>query len=1141
MTKLKSIANKIFICILIIVSFFIAQNSVLFNQFTYASQVQTVSATTTTNTTSSNYEHLYSTISNYNFASTSSGAVASKSKTIPSNYTGNTSILTPSSWTKDGTANASMYIGVIDVSESSFATNYDNYKLKANEPIYKNSMASDTNTNVLMINSETATTFGYTSSSITLEPNSYYSITVDYFTGNSSTSNPLASVCLIGDDFNGLSSTAVLGSQTNKNWGTITFWIATNEANSSTVQVGLYLGCPDWTNSSTSTATAGYVLFDNVELTQYSENYFNSINKEADNYASYSTNQYVDLTYGNITSGDGYVTDGSFNTTTSLTSSSSAWTTMVDNVSTITGSSTINIINSNSNYYDIDAPYTNARTSDNKVLMVYNAINKTGSSSGSVTSSAISIKQHTVYRISFWAKTNSSTIIATLTPTGKVNGNTYSAVSITTANTSTNTTTNDWKEYVFFVTGNSLTDAKVTLTLGLSSSSNDEAEYAFFDDITSQQVSTEDRDNASSLSISYTTLDLNSTSSLTIANGYFNVADSIDREVTYPLEVSGWTYTGITNSSNAHGIVNLQTDIFNANKENFGNAENPAEDSSISSNVLMLYNNAKTTQAYTTSSTISASATTTYEFSIDICTNISSQNSGGANVYITNSDGITIAQFLDINTGGQWKTYTLYFKNYGEAQTLNVTLGFGRDATNKMISGWAYFDNCVWNTYSGTTTIEDISTTATTKVVNLAETVDDNTYYYSDTFSEYDTDVKDSSTNLYTPLYWDTKVKAEETDDDGNTTTLSDEDIFSGIVTANNIDKALVNQRVNADINREFYMIRSLSDTYYTTTNKLTIPLSASSYYKVSVWVKTVGLTQNSNNIQYDDDDVAIPYGASIIIDGLDKSFTGINTNGTFGENDNGWVQYIFYINTTDAMDMELSLGLGSEDAWTSGYVFFDDITVLSMTEDAYTLALNIDVEKTPDQVVSIVNTTTDDEDTDTSSSSTYAESWAWLAIPTVIMAVAIIVAIAGYCIRKYREKRPIKVKVISNYDRSSTLLKDLDHRNYKASVHHRLKLLYEELRQTEQYLEEERDEHKKQMEAYETAKEIAEQDKSIQLETPNKKYMDFDKTVEQLKNNIASIKTDIELLEEEERQIIEHEQKVHKEDLKGNKITRRK
>ena len=1146
MTKIKNIAIKFSLCLLLILTFFIAQNSLLFSQFSFASPVQTVSAVN--NSSSSDLETSYSSISNYNFATTSTGAVASTSGTLPSNYTGNTSILTPSSWTKNGTANKSMSIGVIDVSPTSFATNFDNYSLLASASPYRSSMSSDTNTKILMINSTTATTYGYTSSSFTLEANSYYSITVDYYTGNTDAIPSLASVCLIGDDFDGLTSTAVLGVQTNKNWGTITFWIATNEANSSTAKIGLYLGCPAWTNSSTSLSSSGYVFFDNVELTQYSENYFTSQDKDKDNYSSYATNQFVDLTYGDITSGNnGYVEDGGFNTTTSLTSSSSAWTTIVDDASTITGASTVSIVNANTSYSSIDVPYTNARTSDNKVLMVYNAINRSGKSSGTVTSKAITIKQHNVYRISFWAKTNADSITATLAPTGTVNGNTYEAVSISTASTDTSVTTNDWNEYVFFVTGNSLTDASVTLTLGLSSSNNTELEYAFFDDVTSQLVSSEDRDNASDTGITYKTLDLNPSSSLTIANGYFNLASSTDREVTYPLEVSGWTYGGITNSTNAHGIVNLKSTIFNEYKSNFNDPSNPAKDSGVASNnVLMLYNNSKTTQSYTTTSSFSASATTTYKLTVDICTQVSSTNNGGANIYITNSNGVTIAEFLDINTNGLWETYTLYFKNYGASQSLNVTLGFGRDATNKTVSGWAYFDNCVCNTYSGTTDIADITTSSTVKVINLAKTEDDDTYYYSDSFSEYDTD-QDTLTHLYDPFYWETEVKAEETDDEGNATTLSDEDITSGIVNASNIDEALSIVANNADMNRDFLLIRSLSDTYYTATNKFTVSLSASSYYKISVWVKTVGLTQDSDNTQYEDsdedgeEDDAIPYGASISIDGIDDSFTGINTNGSFDENENGWVEYIFYINTTDAIDMQLYLGLGSEDAWTSGYAFFDDITVLSMTEDAYTLALNIDLEATPEQVVSVVNTTADEDEDEDSSSSTYDESLAWLAIPTIILAVAVIVALAGYGIKKYLEKRPVKVKVTNNYDRSATLLKDLDHRNYKASVHHRLKLLYEELKQTEQYLEDEQIEHKKQMEAYQTAKEIAQQDKSIQLETPNKKYMDFDKTVEQLKNNIASIKTDIELLEEEQRQIIEQEQRKHKEDLKGNKITRRK
>ena len=736
-------------------------------------------------------------------------------------------------------------------------------------------------------------------------------------------------------------------------------------------------------------------------------------------------------------------------------------------------------------------------------------------------------------------------MVAEIEATDKINGNTYDAVSITTPSSNSNSLTNDWHEYVFYVTGNSLYDANVQITLGLTSSNNLDAQYIFFDNITSQQISTDDISSSSNTEATTATLTLTKTSSATLTNGNFNSVAGTDIDVTYPLEPNNWTYEGITSTSNIHGVVNLKSEYFNEAKSNFGYPQNKPASSfinsslDVSNNALMLYNSSLSSQTYSTSSTLTASANTCYLLDLQIFTDIISGN-GGVNIVVTNSDDVVIAELLDQNTNARWQNYQLYINNYSTSQTLTISISFGRE--NSSVSGWAYFDNISFESFDGE--LSEITQNSTTKVFNLvAKTNDNSTTMYSDGFDYYSTDYSNQDYRLNAPLYFTGEVKAEFTNEEDDSTTTLDDTTLNGVVNFNNIDKVLGSNRVCEDINNSFLMIYSPSDTYYAFTNNLTISLEESSYYRVSVKVKTVGLSQNTENQQTIDDEV-VPFGASIVLKGIEQSFTGINTNGSFEATDDDWQEFVFYINTTDAIDLEVMIGLGSENAWTSGYAFFDDLLVEEMDEDNYTLALNLDQEDSTkeEHIISIVNTTTPEEDDNPSGSTNiFSESLAWLSIPTVIIGVGIIVAIAGYCIKKYREHRPVKVKVTSNYDRSSTLLKELDHRNYKVSVKHRLKLLYEELAQTQSYLEEEKAEHKKQMEAFETAKDIAKQDKSIHLETPDKKYVDFEKTVQQLEKNIASIKADIEILEQEQKQLKKEEERIRKDDLKGNKITRRK
>ncbi len=1129
MTKLKNITTKIFLSLIIIVTLLFAQTGILFKNNQFQSSISTqISAIALSN--SSDREEPTDTFSNNTFSQTTNGSTSTSS----SSYTGNEKIPSPKSWERvnqSGTITENLLTGVVNIEQQNLNQLAKSYGIAPNDVnqigVYKD------NTYALMINStnNNAVRYGYRSSTVTLDANSFYSISVSFYTGNDSNSTPVASLVLSGDDF-GAESSAILGAQTDKNWGTATFWIKTNQTKTTKVQLELYLGMPSVAGSTASTSS-GYVLFKNVTLNKYAKNFFDSQNKDTMDYTKHSLNKLVDISYSNITSGNGFVKDGDFTSTTYL-SQGANW------QSEITGNSTVAIVNSSYENYGVTTPFTNKRVNDEKVLMIFNRANQNGSASGYAVSQDITIKQHTTYRISFWAKTNASSISAKLVP-ATTNGNTYDPATITSASSSTSDLTNDWNEYAFYVTGNALTDTTVKLKLGLETSSNTADKYVFYDNVTSQQVSTKDRDNSSNVStITTTKLNINkSNSSDSIQNGYFNTIESADINVTYPLSVANWTYNGITSSLNLHGIINVADSTFNASKKDFGSPVNPVSnaDSGKYGNVLMLYNKDDSIQSYTTSSTFSASASTAYKLSIDICTQ-RQNNFGGANIYLKNSDGVIISQILDINTNGIMKTYTIYFNNYATSQTLNLTIGFGRE--DNKARGWAYFDNCEFEKASEK--IIDIEENSYTKVVNLSKAIDDDTNaFYSDSFSNYENKEISATNKSNTPLYWNGEVKAEIVNEDETTTKLDGNDIKSGIINIDNISKVLPT-KVAGDINADFLMIYSPTDTYYVQKNKLKMQLSSSSYYKLTVKAKTVDLTQNDENKKTVNKAV-VPFGASIILDNIDQSFVGINTNGKWEATDDDWLDYTFYINTTDAIDLSINLGLGSTNGWTSGYAFFDDIVVEKMEVDDYELALKLDQEDVnkKDRVISVVNTTQNTEDNNTTNNTTYTESLAWLSIPTVIIGIGIIIAIAGYCIKKYLNSRPVKVKVTSNYDRSSTLLKELDHRNYKTSLNHRLKLLHEELSQTEKYLEDEKAEHQKQMEAYQTAKEIAEQDKSIQLETPNKKYTDFERTVQELENNIASIKADIQILEEEQETLKSKEKRMRKDDLKGNKITKRK
>ena len=108
--------------------------------------------------------------------------------------------------------------------------------------------------------------------------------------------------------------------------------------------------------------------------------------------------------------------------------------------------------------------------------------------------------------------------------------------------------------------------------------------------------------------------------------------------------------------------------------------------------------------------------------------------------------------------------------------------------------------------------------------------------------------------------------------------------------------------------------------------------------------------------------------------------------------------------------------------------------------------------------------------------------------------------------------------KINNNYDRLQTLLKDVDRRERKTAINHKIKLLHEELAQSKQFLQQESEELARQTEAYNTAKEIAQDNPTVELELPDVKQIQ--KSIEIQQDKIEQIELDIKILEDERDRI---------------------
>lgn len=199
--------------------------------------------------------------------------------------------------------------------------------------------------------------------------------------------------------------------------------------------------------------------------------------------------------------------------------------------------------------------------------------------------------------------------------------------------------------------------------------------------------------------------------------------------------------------------------------------------------------------------------------------------------------------------------------------------------------------------------------------------------------------------------------------------------------------------------------------SYYYTSSSYT--LAKESTYKISVFVKTDMLDEGKGAF------------VKLTASGLDYA----DSKKTFSKiADTDWTEYCFYIKTadTDLSGITISLGLGEVDdednptLTTKGYALFDDFKIEKISEtvyDAATEGTSLIKLEAKDSDITIGGDDTDDDVTEYKPDLTYL----WWMIPTIILAVAVIIVIIVFLVRKFKAKHPKKQDVEANYETDAT------------------------------------------------------------------------------------------------------------------------
>lgn len=869
---------------------------------------------------------------------------------------------------------------------------------------------------------KTGGNFGYTqsSSSLNLSKNSFYEISVIVKTvsgtfdteeitnyGYTPSTDPAvfdsrASIYLTGfsedqDDasFEMISSTS--GQQRNNGWGEFCFYIATNEFTAeSSLNIELWLG-------SKASPTTGTVYFNQVKVHELDSNTFNTITNDAD---TATHKKLIDLR--DTTSVTYPVTypgfEGNWISDWDVVSQNTS-VAIINNIDVTTFVNSDNYKKANLNSSDLSG--TNLRSLNNNVLFMAN----TESAYTAIeTKNDIVISRQTYYKLSLWAWSGSGESTA---PTLKLvnTSDDYeiedASISVSTSCEANSGATNGWENYVFYIYGGAYTNATCKLQICIGSDEESTTGYLYVDDIEMKQISYSQYNDGSSESNSATFSYNTNNSDYSVSNYNFNITENEANNNAYPLKPSSWTYSSTENAQNTtiYGVVNTNEDLFNASDLKIGGASggvyNPGKLPFMSentyNNVLMLGGKYSSTQTCTSSTfSLSQSDSTNY-YSISFYVNA---KNGGAGVNISNIHG-TLLNLSNIKTEG-WTKFTTLVKLQSTESDFSIAFSLN---SNPDISQYAFFDYVI------------------------VESIDESIY-------------EEANENAFLPSVFGSEfvVKVDRSKYDFELFTTS-EYKSNGFTASENLDEAKAYVKVmdaselgqTAHSGNKVLVVysNSASNGKYSAVTNRAFSVNSSSYYKITLYAKTININGNGAFIELSGDN-------------FDEKFKELTHS--------DWQEYTFYVNSKTSSELSLTFGLSTE---SSGLILIDDISFekLDYEDDE---AFNAEVNDLKSANVNISTLEAAEEESegeeDGEEDEPFEGSFNWYIVTSLITALAIIIAVVGTLLKKVDWKHGKRVK--NSYDRRKTLDKDLDRRERIAKRQLQINELQAQLQEIEEEIE---------------------------------------------------------------------------------------
>ncbi len=803
-------------------------------------------------------------------------------------------------------------------------------------------------------NDDVAVYAGFTSPSVSLDPDSFYKFSVDV--------NAKASSAQGGAFFKiaGLDDEIYFGNGDPINtsgWEKYSIFIATSQLSGGSATLSLTLG-DDGMKSS------GYAAFKNVSVSKINEsNYLECSVDPAVTAIDYRLSDYLSLE--------------DFETEPEVEFSDE---TNAFSVSTTT----------------VTGPDGNAA---NKALVLASSSQNGGYGSVNLKADAMKFNRLTAatkgeacYLVTYYAKADAMDGSASAVLHYKSeNSSTYSADSVASVSTmfvSPNLSHNDWALNYVFVKSSVITpfDAYLEFTYGTSSAPATGTYYV--DDIRVYEISFADyvKYNASTDLSSLVAADLDSKISDTI-NGHFYLINSSDTEVLTP---DVWTVNDSTDSADVtYRLVDnerVPLDFESKNTDAFNPVGNVVEIAAEKPVIFSIKSNA-------CSATASEDGDGYNKVSV-LLGGVDLAGSG-ANITLTNSDGKILSSFRNIKTSAP-TVYTFLIRNRSE-MTFYINVGLGVNAYGKDYPGYGKLYVAKVNySVSSLEEYEDVS--ATRKQVNL--------YYdsYND-YTVYDeldaSDIKNTDDYLATlTLNSNGSAKHGILDvsaiGEGNTFFAPGTGDENLIAYAGGIKKVYAVNVSNANAKLRFNgaMILAFDKGDDSSSSDANTDAETETYWKITVSVRAI---------------LDSAYGANISLVSS-ETVASLNVKDTREFNEDGqvikdkFVDYTFFVKLNGAdetVNLVIDFGGAKTSQRTSGFLLIRDY----QAEQSYSTAFN-EAKESGDSRIACRDLSEGKSSSTTTTATQYNDATSWYLVPSILFAVLILVAVVGWLIRRRVDKK---------------------------------------------------------------------------------------------------------------------------------------